>query len=56
MDRQITITMSRSHWTDLMIDLDAWGSELSDGIYDECNDLEPGSVALIELLRQKGVE
>lgn len=51
----VTIQMSVDEWRDLLVDLDAWQAELDGGIYDSTDELEPGSLALVQLLGWQGV-
>lgn len=54
MEEEITITMSRADWLDLLVDLDAWVDEMSE-ISDYSGRLEPGTENLRRMLRSKGL-
>lgn len=57
MDEEITITMTRSRWVDLLIDLDWLAQELGERANDDGYnpELEPGSSQVIQELHHKGV-
>lgn len=58
MDEEITVTMSRKLWVDLLIDLDWMAQELDERRPEEggMTELEPGSYQLIRELGYVGVE
>lgn len=56
MGEEITITMDRKLWVDVLVDLDAFEEELDAGLFDAVDELEPGSYQLIRELGYRGVE
>lgn len=60
-DEEVTVTMSRKLWVDLLVDLDWAAQELGElagvpwGMVVASVGLEPGSLTLRELLERQGV-